>query len=247
MHFGGLLVNRRQRLGREIIDLDDFCDCLVRGDGTVWCRGSDGAGQLGDGKAASRDTFGLVPGLDHVRDVAIDYDQVVALRDDGTLMYWGLKRIPGPFPHAMNSAAQRAPTPAPVDHVTSLVSPWVQRLDDGSIAVRRELSWSDVAREPLLAGVLAVTSWDRTKLCACQHDRQVACWDAGPPGVAPTLVPDVADVAALGAGNAGPGVGNGRVCAVTRTGEVWCWDPDRNVVRPPFRVQWSAAAQQAAP
>ena len=30
MHVGGLLVNRRQRLRREIVDLDDLGDGLMR-------------------------------------------------------------------------------------------------------------------------------------------------------------------------------------------------------------------------
>ena len=31
MHVGGLLVNRRQRFGREVVDLDHFCDRFLRG------------------------------------------------------------------------------------------------------------------------------------------------------------------------------------------------------------------------
>ncbi len=59
-------------------------------DGSVWTRGTNGRGQLGDGTTTDRAlTFAKVPGVSDVVQVATGSGFVMALRSDGRVYVWG--------------------------------------------------------------------------------------------------------------------------------------------------------------
>jgi len=66
-----------------------FMCALVRG-GTVYCWGSGGNGELGDGATeASQTTPYLVPGLSSISVISAGYNQVYAVSTGGTFYEWG--------------------------------------------------------------------------------------------------------------------------------------------------------------
>lgn len=70
------------------VSSDGFSFALLT-DGTVWARGKNGSGQLGDGTTTDRSTWAAVPGLADVVDVASGYAHAFALLADGTVRAWG--------------------------------------------------------------------------------------------------------------------------------------------------------------
>jgi hypothetical protein len=64
--------------------------CARRGDGSVWCWGSNSFGQLGNGSiGSSRTAAGAVPGLTNVRQLDAGGTRVCALRPGGEVQCWG--------------------------------------------------------------------------------------------------------------------------------------------------------------
>lgn len=61
-------------------------------DGTVWTRGDNQYGQLGDGTTTYRSTWGKVPGLAGVKHIAAGILHAFAVMVDGTLRAWGWNR-----------------------------------------------------------------------------------------------------------------------------------------------------------
>lgn len=66
-----------------------FHTCAVLGEGTLWCWGLNGSGQLGDGSTGDRDVATLVPGLTDVVAVSAGDEHTCAALDDGTTWCWG--------------------------------------------------------------------------------------------------------------------------------------------------------------
>ena len=67
----------------------DFHTCAVRSDGSVWCWGSNGSGQLGDGSTNSSATPLQVSSLSLASMVSVGQDFSCALKQDGTVWCWG--------------------------------------------------------------------------------------------------------------------------------------------------------------
>lgn len=64
--------------------------CARRGDGTVWCWGSNSFGQLGIGSVgSSRTEAAVVPGLTNVRQLDAGGNRICALRPSGEVTCWG--------------------------------------------------------------------------------------------------------------------------------------------------------------
>jgi len=65
--------------------------------GTVWAKGSNQYGQLGDGTTTNRSTWAQISGLSSVTQIAAGQQTVVALQSDGTVWNWGkISRNGGP-------------------------------------------------------------------------------------------------------------------------------------------------------
>jgi alpha-tubulin suppressor-like RCC1 family protein len=63
--------------------------CAVKTDGTVWCWGRNGTGQLGDGTTTDRHAPMPVSGLTDVDQVSAGYYASCAVKHDGTAWCWG--------------------------------------------------------------------------------------------------------------------------------------------------------------
>ena len=63
--------------------------CVLKTDGTVWCWGQNGVGELGDGTVTNRLTPVQVTGLTGVSVVSTSNSTVCALKIDGTVWCWG--------------------------------------------------------------------------------------------------------------------------------------------------------------
>ncbi len=66
-----------------------FHTCAVSGDGSVWCWGENGAGQLGDSTTDDRHEPTLVPGLAGALAVTAGIAHSCAVLDDGSVWCWG--------------------------------------------------------------------------------------------------------------------------------------------------------------
>ena len=67
-----------------------YAGAMLKADGSVWTWGGGyGPPLLGDGSVAFRSKPAVVPGLTNVVDVSMSYQNVLALRSDGTVLSWG--------------------------------------------------------------------------------------------------------------------------------------------------------------
>ncbi|MBX3246420.1 MAG: hypothetical protein KF901_04485 [Myxococcales bacterium] len=72
------------------VELGSLYGCALLADGTVWCWGSNGMGQLGDPEFSEpRSLPRQVPGLANITQIAVGYAHACALRNDGELWCWG--------------------------------------------------------------------------------------------------------------------------------------------------------------
>lgn len=180
--------------------------CAARGDGTVWCWGYNGGGQLGDGTITDRLTpvqvrgpggVGFLQGA--VRVMAGDYHSC-ALKDDQTLWCWG-----------WNGLGQLG------DGTTSNRHTPVQVLGPGGVGT---------------LGGLVDASAGGEHTCAVGSSGEVWCWgqnDDGQLGDGTTSSHSVPEPV-VGPGGAGWFSGAVAVrpafqhtCLLTGSGEVWCW------------------------
>ncbi len=72
----------------KAVSSDGFSFAALR-DGTVWARGKNTKGQLGDGSTTDRTTWAVIPGLTDVIDVAAGDSHGFALLSDGSVRAWG--------------------------------------------------------------------------------------------------------------------------------------------------------------
>ncbi|MCI9858638.1 RCC1 domain-containing protein [Microbacterium proteolyticum] len=77
--------------------------------GSVWTKGDNSSGQLGDGTASSRSTWAQVPGLTGVTRVSAGYRTAYALLSDGTVRAWGSNSL-----SALGRTGAAATTPVTV-------------------------------------------------------------------------------------------------------------------------------------
>ncbi len=68
----------------------DDASCARRNDGTVWCWGPGGLGEVGDSQYNTRGMATEVPGLSNVMQVVAGGSHACALLGDGTVSCWGL-------------------------------------------------------------------------------------------------------------------------------------------------------------
>lgn len=107
----------------------------VLADGTVWARGKNASGQLGDGTTTDRSTWAVVPGLTNAIDVSSGYAHAFALISDGTVRAWGANESG----QLGDGTTTNRTTPVPVINVSGVThlqsgpsNGWVRR-SDGSV------------------------------------------------------------------------------------------------------------------
>ncbi|MBK6533678.1 MAG: hypothetical protein IPF99_30055 [Deltaproteobacteria bacterium] len=93
--------------------------CVLRADRTVWCRGENNWGQLGDGTTTSRTTFAAVADVTNAVQIAAGSYWACALRADGTVLCWGQRGEPGLGPRPTVVAGVSGATQIAVDEGSS--------------------------------------------------------------------------------------------------------------------------------
>ncbi|SDC87990.1 Alpha-tubulin suppressor [Microbacterium enclense] len=96
-------------------------------DGTVWTKGSNSSGQLGDGTTTDRATWAKVNGLSTVTQIALGRESVMALRSNGTVMRWGFE------PYDTVSSPKQQPGLANVTQIARGRRTGYALLSDGSV------------------------------------------------------------------------------------------------------------------
>jgi alpha-tubulin suppressor-like RCC1 family protein len=124
--------------GKRIVEIDGGCHdhlCAVADDGTVWCKGSNVNGELGDGTTTYRDGFVQAVDLKDAVDVADGAFHTCALRRTGEVVCWGrndrgqLGRGTVGGSSALTPGATLA-LPAPIDHLEAGCTMTCAQADD---------------------------------------------------------------------------------------------------------------------
>lgn len=226
--------------------------CALQARGTVYCWGSNGKGQLGDGTTRSvRPAPVRVLGLDDATQIAAGQQATCALRRDGTVLCWG-SNTEGQMGDGVMGADRPRPGPvAGLEQVTQLTAGaghacallrdetvlcwgWNRfaQVGDGTVGGMRRPT-----RVPGLSSVVQIDAgWSHT--CARRRDGAVLCWGLNTSGQigdgtrgdmadrpSPTAVMGLRDVLDVAAGAT-------RSIARTAPDAIWVWG--RNEA--PFRL-----------
>lgn len=123
--------------GKRVVEIDGGCHdhiCAVVDDGTLWCKGTNADGQLGDGTTMYRDGFVQTTGLTDVVDVAVGAFHTCALRRTGEVACWGRNDRGQLARGSIGSfSTMPAPTlalPAKIDHLEAGCSMTCAQADD---------------------------------------------------------------------------------------------------------------------
>lgn len=118
-------------LGTDVVQssVGGYHTCFRKADGTVWCAGLSGAGQLGQGDLTARYTHTQVPGITTATSIATSGSGACAILADKTLKCWGSY-------HGTGTGNKTSPvTVTALSNVTKIVSNhWnICALDDSGI------------------------------------------------------------------------------------------------------------------
>ena len=216
--------------------------CVRKIDGTAWCWGFDGLGDLGDG--TQNDSARPVPVVSvgaGLAGVSAGQDHTCALKSDGTVWCWGYD-LYGQLGVGTNDAWS---TPV---QVTALGNTIVQvstgyfhtcaRKSDGSVwcwglnalgqlGDNTENDESSPVQVAGLSGSVADVSAGFYHTCAVKTDGTVWCWgdnasgQIGDGSTTPRLTPS--EVSSLGGPAAEVSANNSFTCARRTDGTLWCW------------------------
>lgn len=205
-------------LGGDVAEvaLGDEYSCARKTDGTLWCWGANGNGQLGDGTTTGQSCPSATGGpckptpvkvaLGSVVQVAVGGHHSCARKADGTLWCWGLN--------------------------------YYGQLGDGTITGQ---SCSGATCKPMpvqvasLGAAVASVALGALHSCARKSDGTLWCWgenDTGQLGdgtltgqscLTSICKPTPIQVSQLGAGVAEVALGGSYSCALKTNGTLWCW------------------------
>lgn len=228
----------------DIVDLSvgTSHSCYVSDDGAVFCFGSNGSGQLGDGTTTESPRPVRVVGIDDAIDVGAGSLFSCAVRADGRVMCWGrgaegqlgngtsvsLSGIPVEVSGIDDAVAIGVATShACAQRSSGTVQCWgangIGVLGDGTTAPRDV----PVTFMPVPVGASVPQEISGYATCVTRPDGGVSCSGSNEYGQLGdgTRVNSLSAVEVLGlddvaylAGGLGPSQ-----CAVTRAGQVWCW------------------------
>jgi alpha-tubulin suppressor-like RCC1 family protein len=212
--------------------------CGLRTDGSLWCWGDNGGGQLGDGTTDDRRTPVRIGADTDWADIDMN-GTTCGLRTTGALWCWGSDH--GGIAGGQAETAQTAP--ARVGTSSSWTSVTAGYSDICAVDSRHDLwCWSSGPADrpdtpvPAPAGfgpqrVGAGLSWSDVTLgrghtCALRTNGEIWCWgdnDAGEVGDGTTA--RVVQPAHVNADLSWSAItaGGDRTCALTTAGALWCW------------------------
>ena len=202
---------------------------VLKEDGTVWARGSNRYGEVGDGTNTVRQTLMQVPGLTQVASLAASFRHSVAVKADGTVWAWGYNAngLLG------DGTTTDRWTPGRVAGLTGVMA--VSTSSSSSLALKSDGTvwvWGDSqglmtpARVAGLSGVVAVAAGGNFFL-ALRGDGTVWSWGNNGYGqlgdgttvaryTTPGPVPGLTGVVAISAGYY-------QALALKADGTVWAW------------------------
>jgi alpha-tubulin suppressor-like RCC1 family protein len=222
--------------------------CACKSDGSLWCWGDNGKGQLGNGTTDRSLLPIAVPGIGRVIDVVVLQRTTCALSADGAVWCWGSNT------QGLLGNGSTVDSSSPV-RVTGLGTSVAQisggQYGNGHICARKgdgtawcwgsgsygELGNGTQAQSltPVQANigtsVLAIAAGG-AHTCALKTDRTVWCWGVGAYGQLGSGTPAASSVPlqVLGLGVAVSELASGSLhsCAVKLDGTLWCWGLNSN-------------------
>jgi alpha-tubulin suppressor-like RCC1 family protein len=226
--------------GVVAITAGDYHTCAVASAGALWCWGSNGNGQLGDGTTTNRLTPVVVSGIEGATAIAAAPSHTCAVASGGAVWCWGWNGsgqlgdgtttdalAPVAVKYLGSGVATVTAGGAHTCAVTSAGAVWcwgsgtAGQLGDGN----RTNALTPVSVSGLLSGAVAVTAGG-SHTCALTSAGAVWCWgeNEGKTGDGWTLwrLTPVA-VSGLGSGVVAIDAGGSHTCAVTSAGAVSCW------------------------
>ncbi len=224
--------------------------CALRNDGAIFCWGLNTDGRLGDGTTTTREAPVQVSGLANATDISAGMTRTCAVVADGGAWCWGL----GTSGQLGNGLSASSSVPVQVSSVTDFTQISVGRMaaDDPTCGVTKTgkaYCWGDDTNQQLGNGAGAAVqltpgevtnvnenfskiSVNDNTVCAivAYNNNSVACWGAGGTGQighgstvasvdVPTYVSQLTGIIDIA-------VNNNSVCAVDKSGRIWCWGED---------------------
>ena len=220
--------------------------CALLGDGTVYCWGTNGGGQLGDGTVNPRTTVGMVPGLSNVTQISTGAHianvnvtgHTCARTNDGKLYCWGRNTNSQVGDGtAMDVLSPKVIIAADVAQVsagrvhtcarlsTGGVNCWGNN-GSGQLGNGTMNSTTAPAMAPIAGLIAKSVSAGANHTCAVLMTGELSCWGANVQGqlgngttmtsTAPTTVPGTANMVSVDAGY-------GFTCAIDMGGVLRCF------------------------
>lgn len=224
--------------------------CALRNDGAIFCWGLNTDGQLGDGTTTTREAPVQVSGLANAIDISAGMTRTCAVVADGGAWCWGL----GTSGQLGNGLSASSSVPVQVSSVTDFTQISVGRMaaDDPTCGVTKTgkaYCWGDDTNQQLGNGAGAAVqltpgevtnvnenfskiSVNDNTVCAivAYNNNSVACWGAGGTGQighgSTVASVDVPTYVSRLTGIIDIAVNNNSVCAVEKSGSIWCWGED---------------------
>ncbi len=225
----------------DLISTGGAHSCAIA-NGTVYCWGYNGSGQLGDGTLTNRNTANLVPGLNNIISISAGGHHTCALLNSGDVKCWGdnyswqlgdgtnkTKLAPDRIVQLNGKAIAIS---AGSDHTCALMSNrevkcWGKNLHRqlGIDSNERIGKLPETVKD--LQGVIMVSAGSE-HTCALLETGDVKCWGANQGNDARNVKTPV-DVLGLNSNIVSITTSFASTCALENSGNVWCWGLLRSV------------------
>lgn len=201
---------------------NDFA-CALKSDETMWCWGSNGTGQLGDGTNTNRSRPVQVKDLTGVTQMATGYGHACAVKSNGTVSCWGWNHY-----YLLGNSGPASNIPVVVSGISTATQVRPGSWHTCAVLANATMScWG--YRFNTSAGLTGITLLSVSKgqhMCAIASEQTLKCWgynDHGQVGVnntteqaSPTTVTGFADAVSVSSNNH-------NTCLVKSDGTPWCW------------------------
>jgi alpha-tubulin suppressor-like RCC1 family protein len=201
---------------------NDFA-CALKSDETMWCWGSNGTGQLGDGTNTNRSRPVQVKDLTGVTQMATGYGHACAVKSNGTVSCWGWNHY-----YLLGNSGPASNIPVVVSGISTATQVRPGSWHTCAVLANATMScWG--YRFNTSAGLTGITLLSVSKgqhMCAIASEQILKCWgynDHGQVGVnntteqaSPTTVTGFADAVSISSNNH-------NTCLVKSDGTPWCW------------------------